>query len=152
MIPESIVPGRPTRRRSGLLRAAGVVVLTAGSALGSFALFAGPANAATGPDTLSGSAFGASIEGPIPLLPPTPSVTLPASGTASSTTVSVPLNPVLTNATLTASTSSTNNTLATEQVTSQGRVENAKMLISGSTVVLAATALDSTCTSNAKGS
>src|ERR1035437_9855462 len=145
-----------TRARSvrpvGLFRLVGAVLLAMGVALGSFAFFAGSAGAATGPDAATGSAFGASIGGTIPLLPPTPSVTLPASGTATSTTIAVPLNPVLTSATLTATTSSTNNTLANEQVNSEGRVENANVLITGSTTALIANVLDSTCTSSATGS
>src|ERR1035437_10953555 len=145
-----------TRARSvrpvGLCRLVGAVLLAMGVALGSFAFFAGSAGAATGPDTLTGSAFGASIGGPIPALPPTPAVTLPASGTATSTTIAVPLNPVLTNATLTATTGATNITLANEEVKSEGRVENANVLITGATAVLRANALDSTCTSNATGS
>src|ERR1035437_10884527 len=138
-----------TRVRSahlvGLFRLVGAVLLAMGAALGSFAFFAGSAGAATGPDPLTGSAFGASIGGPIPLLPPTPSVTLPASGTAASTTIAAPPNRVLTSATLTATTSSTNNTLANEQVNSEGRVENANVLITGSTTALIANVLDSTC-------
>src|ERR1035437_4717775 len=81
-------------RPVGLFRLVGAVLLAMGVALGSFAFFAGSAGAATGPDTLTGSAFGASIGGPIPLLPPNPSVTLPASGAAASTTIAAPPNPV----------------------------------------------------------
>jgi hypothetical protein len=123
-----------------------------GAALGSFAFFAGTAGAATGPDAATGSAFGASISGLIPLLPPTPAVTLPASGTATSTTIAVPLNPVLTSATLTATTGATNITLANEVVNSEGRVENAHVLITPSTTALIANVIDSTCTSSATGS
>lgn len=145
-----------TRVRSprpvGLFRLVGAVLLAMGAALGSFAFFAGTAGAATGPDLATGSAFGASISGLIPLLPPTPAVTLPASGTATSTTIAVPLNPVLTSATLTATTGATNITLANEEVKSEGRVENANVLITGSTTALIANAIDSTCTSNATGS
>src|ERR1035437_7601357 len=84
----------------GLFRLVGAVLLAMGAALGSFAFFAGSAGAATGPDTVTGSAFGASIGGPVPALPPTPPGTLPASGTAPSTALAAPLNPVLTGATL----------------------------------------------------
>jgi hypothetical protein len=145
-----------TRVRSahpvGSFRLVGAVLLAMGAALGSFAFFAGSAGAATGPDTATGSAFGASITGLIPLLPPTPAVTLPASGTATSTTIAVPLSPLATSATLTATTGATNITLANEQVNSEGRVENANVLITGSITALVANVLDSTCTSSATGS
>jgi hypothetical protein len=127
-------------------------VFVAASALAVVFTAAGPAEAAPGPDTLTGSAFGASIGGAVPILPPTPSVTLPPSGVATSKTIIVSHGPVLTEALLSASTGSANHTLATEQVNSEGRVENGDVSITGSTTVLAVRALDSTCSSNASGS
>jgi hypothetical protein len=141
--------------RARIYRLVGASILTVGATLGSLALFGSTtANAAgSGPDTLAGSAFGASVTGLLHVLAPTPSVTLPASGAAQSQTLlSIPASPVVTSGTLIAQTAATNDTLASEQVNSSGEIESADVLIAGAITGIKADAVTSTCQSNATGS
>jgi hypothetical protein len=138
--------------RSRFLRPLGVVIVALGSTAGSFALFgSSAANAASGPDTVAGSAFGASLTGLLNVLAPTPTVTLPASGAAQSASlINLPLDPVLTSDTLIATSVANNATLATEQVLSKGEIEGLNVL--GLTAGINASAVTSTCQSSATGS
>ncbi|MHB1711413.1 MAG: choice-of-anchor P family protein [Acidimicrobiales bacterium] len=152
MIPDIAITRHDAPGRRDLQQFGKMGVVVAASALAMVFTTAGPAEAATGPDSLSGSASGASIGGAVRVLPPTPAVTLPASGAATSKTIIVSHGPVLTHALLSASTGSTNDTLAAEQVNSEGLAGNGNVSIPGSATVLAVRAVDSTCISNASGS
>lgn len=134
-------------RRVGLLRMMGALLLAISAALGSFAFLGGAASAAT--DSGTGSAFGlqAALAG-TNLIPPTPSVALGTNGQAASNTlVPVSLPGVLTAGVASASSSSTNFGTAAETITSSASLAQLTALSA-----LTVGAVQSTCTSNAKGS
>jgi IPT/TIG domain len=126
--------------RSGLRGRAGLLA----SALGTVA-----AHAAT-PDSLSGSAFGASASlGGVVTVPATPTVTLPADGSAQSANVaSVPVAGLGSTGATTVTTAGTAVGTAAESVTSTASVNGLDALASA----LSAGAIDTTCTSYAGGS
>jgi hypothetical protein len=152
---------RSAQSRISVFRLATAGALVLGTTVGSLALFgSGPATAASGPDAVSGSAFGASISlAGSNIVPPTPTVTLPSSGAAQSASlITIPTNPVLSAGVATVTTSATNATLATEVVNSSSDIANPALLNSiaglptGITSVLSADAIHSVCTSSATGS
>ncbi|HEX3840305.1 MAG TPA: IPT/TIG domain-containing protein [Acidimicrobiales bacterium] len=125
----------------------GALLLAISAALGSFAFLGGAASAAT--DSGTGSAFGlqAALAG-TNLIPPTPSVALGTNGQAASNTlVPVSLPGVLTAGVASASSSSTNFGTAAETITSSASLAQLTALSA-----LTVGAVQSTCTSNAKGS
>jgi hypothetical protein len=142
------------------------LVVAAGATFGSFALLGStPATAASGPDAVSGSAFGLSLSllG-ASVVPPTPTVTLPADGTAqSNSVVTIPANAVVDAAVATVTSSATNATTASEVVNSSSDLTSAALLsaIPGlpagllpATIssLLSADAVHSVCSSSATGS
>jgi hypothetical protein len=134
-------------RRVGLLRLTGALLLAISAALGSFAFLGGAASAAT--DSGTGSAFGLqAVLAGTNLIPPTPSVALGTNGQAASNTlVPVALPGVLTAGVASASSSSTNFGTAAETITSSASLAQLTALSA-----LTVGAVQSTCTSNAKGS
>jgi hypothetical protein len=144
-----------------LPRVASAVVVTLGATVASLAfLGSGAASAASGPDAVSGSAFGASISlAGTSIVPPTPTVTLPASGAAQSNSIlTIPANAVVTTGVATVTTVATNATLATEVVNGSADIANPALLNSiaglpvGVTSVVSADAIHSVCQSSATGS
>jgi hypothetical protein len=144
---------------AGRLATAFVVIL--GATIGSFALLgSATANAAAGPDAVSGSAYGASVSlAGSSIIPPTPTVTLPATGAAQSNSIlTIPTNPLVTTGVATVTTAATNATLATEVVNSSSDIANPALLNTipglpaGITSVLSADAIHSVCGSSATGS
>ncbi|HEX3459692.1 MAG TPA: choice-of-anchor P family protein, partial [Acidimicrobiales bacterium] len=122
-------------------------MLAISAALGSFAFLGGAASAAT--DSGTGSAFGLqAVLAGTNLIPPTPSVALGTNGQAASNTlVPVALPGVLTAGVASASSSSTNFGTAAETITSSASLASLTALSA-----LTVGAVQSTCTSNAKGS
>jgi hypothetical protein len=125
----------------------GALLLAISAALGSFAFLGGAASAAT--DSGTGSAFGLqAVLAGTNLIPPTPSVALGTNGQAASNTlVPVALPGVLTAGVASASSSSTNFGTAAETITSSASLAQLTALSA-----LTVGAVQSTCTSNAKGS
>ncbi|HWE70730.1 MAG TPA: IPT/TIG domain-containing protein [Acidimicrobiales bacterium] len=122
-------------------------MLAISAALGSFAFLGGAASAAT--DSGTGSAFGIqAVLAGTNLIPPTPSVALGTNGQAASNTL-LPVNipGVLVAGVASASSSSTNFGTAAETITSSASLASATALS-----LLTIGAVQSTCTSNAKGS
>jgi hypothetical protein len=149
---------RPLRRPTGIFYMASAFVLAIGATASSFALLGSTAaNAASGPDAVSGSAFGLSLTllGSS-VVPPTPTVTLPADGTATSASIiTIPTNPVITTGVATVTTSATNATLASEVVNSSSDIANPALInsiIPGGASLLSADVIHSVCTSSATGS
>jgi hypothetical protein len=133
-------------------------LLAVGATASSFVLLgSSAANAASGPDAVSGSAFGLSLTllGAT-VVPPTPTVTLPAAGTEESANIlAIPTNPVITTAVAAVDTKATNATLASEVVTSSSDIANPALInsiIPGGASLLSADAVHSVCTSSATGS
>jgi hypothetical protein len=152
---------RPRRLTYGLSAAA----VLAGATFGSFALLgSAPATAASGPDAVSGSAFGLSLTLlSASVVPPTPTVTLPADGTAQTNSlISIPANPVVTAGVATVTSSATNATLASEVVSGSSDIADPSVLpaIPGlpagllpvGTSLLSVDAVHSVCSSSATGS
>jgi hypothetical protein len=133
--------------RVGVFRMVGALLLAISAALGSFAFLGGAASAAT--DSGTGSAFGIqALGGGNTVIPPTPSVTLGANGQAASNTlIPVPITGVLVGGIASASSSSTNFGTAAETITSSASL--AQLTALGQ---LSIGLVQSTCTSNAKGS
>ena len=134
-------------RRVGLLRLVGALLLAISAALGSFAFLGGAASAAT--DSGTGSAFGVqAVLGGTTVVPPTPLVTLGTNGqAASNTAVPAAVPGAFTSGIGTVSSSSTNFGTAAETITSSASLANA----TASTQLIIGL-VQSTCTSNAKGS
>jgi hypothetical protein len=151
-------PGRTTRRPTGFFYMLSAFLLAVGATAGSFALLGSTAaNAASGPDAVSGSAYGLGLTlAGSTLVPPTPSVTLPATGAdTTSSIVTIPTNPVIDAAVATVDTNATNATLASEVVNGSSDVASAALLnslVPAVTSVLSADAIHSVCTSSATGS
>jgi len=155
-----------TRRPRQLSYGLAAVAVAAGATFGSFALLgSATATAASGPDAVSGSAFGLSLSlVGSSIVPPTPTVTLPADGTAQTNSIiTIPTNPVLTAGVATVTTSATNTSLASEVVNSSSDIANpavlsaipglpAGLLPSSITSLLSVDAVHSVCTSSATGS
>ncbi len=152
----SVVTHHPSSTRAALSR---LVVL--GSLVGAFALvLPSNANAISGADAVSGSAFGASVALlNTTIVPPTPAVTLPPTGVAQmANLVNIPVNPLVDTGVLTVTTAATHATQPTEVVNSSADVAN-PALINGivdpgnlGASVLSADVIHTVCTSDAKGS
>ena len=163
---KNIIGRAAARRPRHLTYGLSAVALAAGATFGSFALLgSAPATAASGPDAVSGSAFGLSLTlAGNSLVPATPTVVLPADGTAQSNSlISIPVNPVLTAGVATETTSATNATLASEVVNSGADIASpavlsaipglpAGLLPVGVTSLVSADAVHSVCSSSATGS
>jgi hypothetical protein len=140
---------------------AGTLAMAAAAALSSFVIFgANAANAANGPDAVSGSAFGINLVlAGSNVVPPTPSVTLPADGTLQTANIlHVPTNVILTTGVATVTTAATNATQANEVVNSSSDIANPDLLNTiaglpiGTTSVVSADAIHTVCQSSATGS
>jgi hypothetical protein len=157
-----VLARRPRRLGYGFA----AVAVAAGATFGSFALLgSATATAASGPDAVSGSAFGLSLSllG-ASVVPQTPTVTLPAAGTAQTNSlITIPTNPVLTAGVATVTTSATNASLASEVVNGSSDIANpallsaipglpAGLLPASITSLLSVDAVHSVCTSSATGS
>jgi hypothetical protein len=153
------------RRSHRLTYGLSAVAVAAGATFASFALLGSvPATAASGPDAVSGSAFGLSLSLLGLTVPPTPTVTLPADGTAQSNSlISLPANPLLTAGVATVTSSATNATLASEVVSGSSDIANPALLSAipglpagllpvGVTSLLSVDAVHSVCSSSATGS
>jgi large repetitive protein len=154
-------PFSALRARYSVARVVSAVVVLLGGTIGSLVLMdSSTAYATSGPDAVSGSAYGISLTlAGKSIVPPTPAITLPASGAAqSSSIVTVPTNPLLTTGVATVTTAATNATLATEVVNSSSDIANPALLNSipglpgGITSVLSADVIHSVCQSSATGS
>jgi hypothetical protein len=154
-------PFSTIRARYSLARLASAAVVLVGGTMGSLVLMdSSTAFAASGPDAVSGSAFGVSISllGKS-LVPPTPAITLPATGDAQSASIaSIPPNVLLTTSVAAVATAATNATLATEVVNSSSDIADPALLNSipglpgGIKSVLSADVIHSVCQSSATGS
>jgi hypothetical protein len=169
VIPERL---RASGRRSRVIGGVAIGALI----LGSMAFALAPTAGAAGSDTGTGSAFGVSLSGLIPIAG-IPSVTLPATGTPSQnmTTIPLPVSPVLTSGTLNAVTCSptalqvpttasplpctpaptaTNYSNANELIQSGAGAEGLNVAPTGVplTAVISAAAVFSNCASSATGS
>jgi hypothetical protein len=142
-------------------RIAGAAIVVLGATIASIAFVGSSvASAASGPDAVSGSAFGLSLSlAGSSIVPPTPTVTLPASGAAQSASIlTVPTNPLVTTGVATVTTSATNATLATEVVSGSSDIANPALINSipglpaGITSVVSADAIHTVCQSSATGS